>query len=196
MRATSSADGIEPVTIGRMDDFHNQLTAVVTTWREAGALASLILLVNLLTNLTKLQVFAEHVPPAARGWIAAGLGSVGAFLAALTSGKPLALAVMSGLVIGLGAIGVHELISKLKPTKRVTAGILAVAIALGVGSAAGCRTSTRKVIRDTIVDCTKPEVANVVQASTPVALALVDKLLRAHCPIQIAHVCSGVWRNV
>jgi hypothetical protein len=173
-----------------MDDFLTQLTSVVTTWREVGALAGLIVLVNLLTHLTRLPLFAERVPSVARAWIAAGLGAFSGVLAALAAGKPVPFAVMSGLVIGLGAIGAHELMSNARPLAGKLVGrarkhalVITVITSLILSGAlvgnAGCRAQTRKDIKAAIADCTKPEVAPVLQAATPIAEAYIDKLTAA-----------------
>jgi hypothetical protein len=109
-----------------MDDFINQLTSIATTWQSAGAIAGLILVVNLLTNLTKLQIFASKVPAAARSYIAAGLGTVGGLLAALAKGLPVPQALLSGLVIGLSAIGTHEVVTNAKTSVRLRRAMRAV----------------------------------------------------------------------
>ncbi len=166
---------MESDTIPIMDEFINQLTSIVTTWQQAGALAGLILLVNLLTNLTKLQLFASRVPAAARAWVAAGLGTAGGLLTALASGKPVPQALLAGLIIGLGAIGTHELVSNAKPAVvalRANRAARKVAKAIANGTAivltficfytivtmgSACNTAAVKHAEAAAIDCTKAD---------------------------------------
>lgn len=159
-----------------MDDFVNQLTSIATTWSQAGAIAGLILVVNLLTNLTKLQRFQSWVPAEYRSYFAAGLGMLGGSLTALSTGKPIPQALLSGLIIGMGAIGTHELMTNAKMKMRlrrvaaraVTSGgkvaivfLLAIPLSMVVvqPSCGGTGPSPVTPIVDDGIDCIKTEAA-------------------------------------
>jgi len=169
-----------------------QALSVITTWQQAGAVAGLIIAVNLLTNLFKVQAVSKHVPAVVLPWIAVVLGGVGAFLLALSAGKPLGQAVIAGIMAGLGAIGTHELVKSSKPAVRAAARKMArqpmvalflIIIPLGFSCAlrGECAqpenaSSLKCKIVNNVLDCTVPELKSTIEAFLPVALALVDKL--------------------
>lgn len=180
-----------------MDDILNQLTQLVSTWEQAGTLAGLVVLVNLLTNLTKIKWLQDRVPAAARPWIAAVLGTAGGVLTALVGGKPLPLALVSGLLIGMSAIGTHELVSTARPKVRAArkaakaamkaAGptatiVLIVSVGLiGIDALnSGCSAvskETKSIIANNMADCGKPAVKSVIDAAIDLALSYVEKLV-------------------
>lgn len=100
-----------------MEQTIEQLLVVVNDWQTMGALAGLIALTNLLTNLTKLPVLSRFVRPAWRPWIAVGLGVLSATLVSMSQGMAWWMAPIVGLVSGFGSIGAHELFSAVKPSK-------------------------------------------------------------------------------
>lgn len=114
-----------------MEDIIQQLSQVVTDWKTLGALAGLLALIKVVTDLTKLAATPEApkwlvkafswLKPAWRPWFATGLGFLAVALAAKLEGRTWVEALMAGLlggVLGLGASGAHEAIGALKPTER------------------------------------------------------------------------------
>jgi len=183
-----------------MDELITQALSVITTWQQAGAVAGLIILVNLLTNLFKIEAVAKRVPAAVLPWVAVALGGVGGFLLALSAGKPLAQAVVAGVLAGLGAIGGHELFKSGKAAAPKVMGVLKrtppaaiILIGLSVGSSSlllvGCvrgecaepvhAGELKCVVINGIVDCTKPELQATIEAFIPIAAGYLDKLTNA-----------------
>lgn len=99
-----------------MQELIQLLSAVVTDWKAAGALAGLIAAVNLLVALSKMPFLASRIKPSWRPWIALAFGAVGGFLGGLANGQPWHAAAMAGLIAGLGAIGTNQLWGTLSPT--------------------------------------------------------------------------------
>jgi hypothetical protein len=185
-----------------MDDLINQLTSIITTWQSGAVLAALILAVNLATNLAKLQAVAKYVPAVVLPWVAAGLGSVSAFLAALASGKPVVQAVVSGLLIGLGAIGTHELVSSARPAVRAArtkaklmmkhggnAALVLIVVIVGSTTMISCMHgecaqpanagSLKCTVVNGLVDCTAPELQPTIEGFLPIAKSYLGKLTNA-----------------
>jgi hypothetical protein len=175
------------------NDLINQFLSVITTWQQAGVVAGLIVLVNLLTNVAKLEFIAKRVPAAVLPWIAVGLGGLGGFFLALSAGKPLAQAVVAGIIAGLGAIGTHELVKSSKPVVKAAARKLSghPAMALIIISAtsvivlSSCHgecakpenaASLKCTVVNSVLDCTVPELKSAVEAFLPIALGYVDKI--------------------
>lgn len=182
-----------------MDDLINQFLNVITTWQQAGIIAGLVVVVNLLTNLTKLGAFAKYVPAVARPWVALGLGVAAGFLSALAAGKSLAQAVVAGLLIGLSSIGTHEVVQSskvvapkaMRKLKRVPpAAFILIGLSFGTTTIflAGCirgecaepahAGELKCVVINGIVDCTKPELQSTIEAFIPIATGYLEKLVQ------------------
>lgn len=162
-----------------MDDFINQLSGAISAF-DAGWLIGLIAIVNMLTNLTKVPKLKEWIPAAARKWVAFGLGVASGLLAALATGKPLAAALMQGVIVGVGAIGTHEVTTPLtsKLGKAGPAAMVAVFFIVAgatIPTQMGC-SWWQKDGKESVNKCAKPAVKDVITNSIPLALALVDKL--------------------
>jgi len=166
-----------------MDELNN-MTAVLTAF-DAGTLLGLIALVNFLTNLTKVPRINAWVPPDFRKWIALGLGVAGGVLAALASGKPWLASLLQGVIVGIGAIGTHEvatpLVDKVRKNPTQAASILVIilgttTIGLAVVDLTACNPTTTQVVKSTADDCSKPAIQQVIQATIPIVLGYVDKL--------------------
>lgn len=170
-----------------MEDLLNQMSTVLSAF-NAGTLLGLIALVNVLTNLTKVPRVRDLVPPPARKWVALGLGLAGGVLAALADGKPWLASLLQGVIIGVGAIGTHEVTSPmLKKAHKANIGpVVAIlfifcqaSLIIVCISSSGCAWWSKgggDFVKDSVADCTKPEVKEVIQAVIPIALALVDKM--------------------
>lgn len=91
-----------------------QALAVLMTWKGAGAIAGVIALTNLLTNLTKLPildgVFGKlwYLRPA----LSLIFGMISGVLASVVAGTPVASAILAGLIAGLASTGFHELMTQ------------------------------------------------------------------------------------
>ena len=81
---------------------------IVQTWTAVGTLAGSIAVVNLLTNITKRQLFAKFIKPGYRPFIALVLGTLSSSLAGIASGMNPVMAFVTGLGAGAAAIGVNE----------------------------------------------------------------------------------------
>lgn len=163
-----------------MDDFVNQLSGAISAF-DAGWIIGLIAVVNLLTNLTKVPKLKDWIPSAARKWVALDLGLASGLLAALAEGKPLLAAVLQGVIVGVGAIGTHEvttpITSKLgKVGPAVTSMIFISGLLLMMVSHQGCSSSIGKDAANAANKCAKPAVQEVIISTIPIALAYVDKL--------------------
>lgn len=105
-----------------MTDVLEQVGQVFGTYKDAGTLAALIVLVNLLVNLLKVvgkfPFFGRFVKAAWLPWIAIGLGALLATLTALASGVPVGKALLAGVFAGLSAIGVHQGWVSIAPSER------------------------------------------------------------------------------
>lgn len=101
-----------------MDDLFKQLSSVISDWDTLGTLAGMIAAINLLVNALKLDGLKNKIPKRALPFIALGLGVAGGFLSALASGASIIRAVIQGMMLGLGAIGTHEVITQSLPVKK------------------------------------------------------------------------------
>lgn len=93
----------------------SQAFEVVKGFKDAGLLMGLVLLVNLLVNLTKLPWVTDLLAKVkwVRAPLALALGACSGLLGALAMGKSwqeVAMAAATGLVAGLGSIGLHEVV--------------------------------------------------------------------------------------
>lgn len=153
-----------------MEDILNQLSTVIKDWSSLGALAGLIATVNLLTNLLKLERVKAKWPLDKKWlpWVAIFLGMLGGFLTALSTGKPVPQALVSGFIVGLGAIGTHEVATQMKTKPPTNTAVLVLIAGLGLGlpqlSACGGH-NPLPVVADALIDCTK---ANRVQVEKTV----------------------------
>lgn len=111
-----------------------QLLGILGTWHSAGLVASLIAVVNMLVNLTKLPAFDKLVGdrPAIRPMIAVVSGALLAGLGAAASGVALPGALLAGLLAGLGSAGLHELVVALSDAPKQAARQAGDAIAEGL----------------------------------------------------------------
>lgn len=92
-----------------------QAFEVVKGFKDAGLLMGLVLLVNLLVNATKLPWIDGMISKVKwlRAPLALALGASAGLLGALAAGKSwaeIAMAVATGLVAGLGSVGLHEVV--------------------------------------------------------------------------------------
>lgn len=79
-------------------------------------------LVGAIVRLTKMGPLSERIPPAARPWIALGLGLVSGVLEAVLAGTPAAVAIAGGLISGTLAIAGHDtLVESLRKGKELGA---------------------------------------------------------------------------
>lgn len=110
-----------------MQDLIPLASQIISDWKELGALAGFVAIVNLLVYLTKLasgegapewlaKLFGFISAPW-RPWLALGLGSLGGFLSGIQSGAPIMEAIAGGLAAGLAAIGVHQIVGTLHPSE-------------------------------------------------------------------------------
>lgn len=92
--------------------------SVASTWKELGVLAGLIALVTFLIRLTKLGFVGRAINRNRLDWIrpllAMGAAGLTASAAALVLGQDLQWVILAGLVAGLAAPGVHELMGALQ----------------------------------------------------------------------------------
>lgn len=106
-----------PPSIG---DVVQQGAAVLGQWSTAGTLASVLALVNVLINATKLSVFDGLF--AERAWlrplVATVFGMIIAFLQALIGGSAVPPALLVGLIGGLSSVGFHELMATFNTKER------------------------------------------------------------------------------
>lgn len=103
-----------------MDDISilTDIGALVQNGKTLGAVGALIIVVNILMKLTKVQIVSKYIKPAWRPWIAMGLGTVGGILATLASGGSVVNAIVAGVIAGLGGVGVHEVYTTVAPTEK------------------------------------------------------------------------------
>ena len=103
-------------------DLVNGATQTYLDWTKLGWLAGLIALINLLLNLTKFGPVNEWFTVNKKKWllpyVAAGLGAILGGLLSYQLKAPIPQCVFEGLMAGLGAIGGHEVLTKLRASKR------------------------------------------------------------------------------
>ena len=106
-----------------VDELVAQVGQVVSDWRTLGAVAGLIALINLLINLLRLPRLHAFLSTRRLRWLkpylSAALGALLTGLSAYQTDSALLPAILSGLIFGLGAVGVHESIAPAyNPRKR------------------------------------------------------------------------------
>lgn len=94
------------------------LRKIIQSWGDLGAIAGMIAVVGFLTQLTKIPALAVFVPVVARPWIATGLGILGGFFAGLAEGGSWLKALISGVLVGIGAVGSNQLGGTITPGGR------------------------------------------------------------------------------
>lgn len=130
--AQSADPGIAPPSIG---DILQQVISVIGTFRTGAVIAALIGVVNILTNLTKVQWLADRIPSKARPWIALALGVLTAAFTARQSGATWIAAIIAGVMAGLGSIGLHELVGSFQSKPGEEVGKVVAAAAAGDAAA-------------------------------------------------------------
>lgn len=100
-----------------LTDILTQAISSISSWKVAGALATLALLAGLLVRFSKTAAcqtvlgWLKLDGPKRRPWISAALGAIAAGLATLAAGKPwpaCLVALVTGALAGWAATGVHE----------------------------------------------------------------------------------------
>lgn len=118
--ATPAASPAEPSP----GELLEQASGAYTNWKKLGWLAGLVALVNLLINCLKVGAIKRWFDEQKKAWLipymAIGLGALlGVLSIFLTGGDPVQNLV-AGVMAGLGAIGGHEVLTKLfNPLKRL-----------------------------------------------------------------------------
>jgi len=108
-------DSAAPVEV---DDLIKGFAQVVDDWKNLGWLAGVVALVNLLILVFRFRPINDALTNLDAKWIkpliAVILGAVfGGFSAAL-SGATVPVAILSGVIAGLGSVGFHQLIDQIK----------------------------------------------------------------------------------
>ena len=96
---------------------------VVDDWKNLGWLAGVIALINLLLNVLRLKPLNDYLADKDWKWVkplvAVVLGSVLGGFSTCQSGASVLNSILAGFMAGLGSVGFHELMDKLK--KQTTA---------------------------------------------------------------------------
>lgn len=130
--------GSPPPEIG---DLIKQALTVLTDWKTGGVFVGLVAISNFGANLLKLPFIKTVL--SGRPWLlplaSSLIAAVGAFATAMTSGAglygSLLSAVIAALTIGLGGVGLHEVVTavfnKDKQAERAAGAVLADAVVKG-----------------------------------------------------------------
>lgn len=99
-------------------DILTDIGSLAQNWTTLGKLGTLIVLVNLVMKLTKMPMVDKYIKPSWRPWMSMGFGVAGGILTSLSSGAPILSAMVTGVMTGLGATGVHEVYASVAPNEK------------------------------------------------------------------------------
>lgn len=121
------------------------------SFRAGAVFAGLVVVVHLLTDLTKIPFLAQYVPDRARPWISLGLSVVGAGVGALATGASWSAALVAALTAAFASGGLHEMVNTLNPAKqaeRAAGAAIADAVLAGDKTAAAAVAAQADALRE------------------------------------------------
>lgn len=103
-QATTDPSAVDPVLMALQ---------AITDFRSGAVIAGAIIVVNALTNLTKLPAF-NKLPAESRPFVALALGGISAGLVAASKGATWKVAITAGIAAGAGSVWAHEIVQSAK----------------------------------------------------------------------------------
>ena len=148
-----------------------QAMQAIADFRGGHVLLGLVLVVNLLTNLTKAPGLDEKIPNHARPFISLALGIAAALIGAKVAGVDWTSAIAAGIVAGLGSVAFHEIVQGIKGTGSAAPAAALLVAAIGLGS--GCAYFKKSTVSD-LEHCATAAAAAEAQAILPAVVGVLE----------------------